>query len=666
MTSCSILFLGGFLMVPFGRCSTKRWLTRTRHWLFTLSCLGFVFVSTRALGSETPPWTQIHAQHFVVLTDAGDKRGREVALRFEQMRAVFGSLLMKSRLNMSVPLSIIALKSDQDYARAAPIRNGHPTSAFGFLLPGEDRAFIVLNLFENDAWRGVAHDFAHLLLNYNYPPTQGWFDEGFAEYFSSIRLNDKQVQIGGDPELQAASEQAQARNPPKSLTELLSGATWLSLPDLFATRHEASPESTQHTLFYAESWMVAHYLINKNLLPQTGDYFDLVQNQMLPVDQAITKAFGMSPAQLEEAVKTYFHSFSAPSSAHEFPTPVGPDDVGMTVTQVPDADARALLGDVMARIPEHHEQAVKDLQTLAADPVNSEAAHRALAWSHIERKEFEPASEELGNAAELNQRDLWVRYYLSVLKYRMAQTNNRPIQGLANMMQDLRAVLDWYPEFAEAYNMLAMARVEGGGPNSALEAMRAALQLTPRNEQYVYNLGVIYASAKKWDAARAVFERLEASSNPEIASAASNQLNEMKVTQKYGIAPQQPASTTQATGRSPVAQSSSTGSTAKQETEPEPAEAQKQEPKPAEPTRATGPIQFVKGKLVSVDCSQAPAAMLTVMVAAKTLTLRTPDYKSLTLIGVDSFSCAWTNRPISANYRARDKTSGDLVSLEVH
>ena len=73
-----------------------------------------------------------------------------------------------------------------------------------FSLNGDDRAWIVLNLFADEPWRVIAHPFAHMLLNYNYPPTQGWFDEGFAEYFSSIRVTDKQVEIGADPELAPA------------------------------------------------------------------------------------------------------------------------------------------------------------------------------------------------------------------------------------------------------------------------------------------------------------------------------------------------------------------------------------------------------------------------------------------------------------------------------
>ncbi len=59
-------------------------------------------------------------------------------------------------------------------------------------------------------------------------------------------------------------------------------------------------------------------------------------------------------------------------------------------------------------------------------------------------------------------------------------------------------------------------------------------------------------------------------------------------------------------------------------------------------------------------------AIVTFSVGAKHLHLRTEDYKSLTLLGVDAFSCNWSNREASANYRAGGKSDGDLVSLELH
>ena len=137
-----------------------------------------------------PTWIEIRSAHFDVVTDAGEKKGREVALRFEQMRAVFGQLLVRQKLRMPVPLTIFALKDDKRFYQMAPLHDGQPITAPGFFVSGEDHQYFVLNLFEEDSYRAVAHDFAHLLLNYNYPPTQGWFDEGFAEYFSSIRLDN--------------------------------------------------------------------------------------------------------------------------------------------------------------------------------------------------------------------------------------------------------------------------------------------------------------------------------------------------------------------------------------------------------------------------------------------------------------------------------------------
>ena len=134
----------------------------------------------------------------------------------------------------------------------------------------------------------------------------------------------------------------------------------------------------------------------------------------------------------------------------------------------------------------------------------------------MQRGEFDSAAEELSDAAALNPRDMWIRYYLCVLKYRVSQAKHADIQGLPNMMQDLRAVLEWYPEFAEADDLLlAIARTEGGGPAAAMQAERAAIQLSPRSQQYVLHLAEIYVTDKKWDAARAILDRLKAKQRPQ-------------------------------------------------------------------------------------------------------------------------------------------------------
>ncbi|MGP0019127.1 MAG: tetratricopeptide repeat protein [Candidatus Sulfotelmatobacter sp.] len=697
---------------------------RVRSIPFGIAMLAWVFCAV-APAAEPTPWLEVHSAHFTVITDAGEKRGREVALRFEQMRAVFGVLLGKERLNQSIPLTILAFRNDKSYYQVAPLVHVpaiapgqavtfQPIDVPGFFLPGDDQDFIVLNLFEEESWRAVAHDFAEMLLSYNYPPAQGWFDEGLAEYFSSVRVDNKQVELGSDPELRATLSEdllgnQQETQPPKSLTELLGAQVWMPLPDLFTLSHDPSTRNrgTHHTLYYAESWIVMHYLLHEKKLPETGAYFNLVLNQHVPVEEAIQKAYGMSSAEMEKAVKDYFHAqtglfmaldaarVTTPNPDHpanptgsqpiySFPVPVGPGDSAITARPLPESDARALYAEVEVRIPERRERGLADLQALASAPtpadkkfeakkrekrpsededllpsnaMGSELAHRVLAWDHIEHGEFDDAATEITDAAALDPRDMWLRYYVSVLKYRMAQSKHGDMQGLANMMIDLKAVLDWYPEFAAAYDLLAMARNEGGGPVAALQAEQAAINLSPRDEMYRYHKAQIYVASKQWDAADALLDRLKASSDPRIARLARELVERAGTERKYGIrlgagGEPQPKFAPQ---KSPfdVLEEDAAKRAAAEKAE------QSSGPGDARPTK------FLKGRLVAVDCSQAPAAVLTVMAGGATLKLRAADYKSLVLIGTDDFSCDWTDRQVTVNYKPGGSVNGDVISLEV-
>ncbi|HWY57312.1 MAG TPA: hypothetical protein VNZ03_22805 [Terriglobales bacterium] len=630
------------------------------------------FLALAHARSDEPHWIRVNSSHFSVVTDTDEKHGHDVAVRFEQMRAVFGQLLARNRINMSEPVDIIALRSDEEYSKVVPIRQGQGIGV-GFRVPGEDRDYFVLNLSKEESWRAISRDFAQVFLNYNYPPTQRWFDEGFAEYFSSLRLD--KPQIGADPD---------------TFTELLSSQAWLAIPDLFATRSDVpvGQESSPQKLFHAQSWIVMHYLLTQNKLPETGTYFDLVEVQKLSIEEAIQKAYGMSSAQFLQAVKDHFHSLPQPSQGGSNPagtqllSVASPENIGSSTQQLSDAEGQALVAEMSLRLPEHREQAVQQLQSIAGQPkADNVIVHRALAWAHMEKKEFDGAVEELSKGAELNPKDPWLHYYLALVRLRAAQSAGGSIQGLPNMMQDLRLVLDWDLEFAEARSMLAMAQLEGGGVHAAMDSMRVALQLSPRNQRYLLNMAEIYLAGKNWDAATALLERLKSSPDQQVAKAAAEELAGLPTLKKYGVRPSESKPQTQETTLTPPRSSSSPSSSAppaaplpssKKPAEPQQnslpdteASADHPEPSPASPQPDKRAIRFLKGKLVAVDCSQAPSAILTVTAGAKMLKLRTENYKSLMLIGADDFSCEWSGRSVAVNYRPGGKTDGDLVSLEV-
>jgi hypothetical protein len=409
-----------------------------------------VLLAAMSAHAAEPHWLRISSDHFIVLTDANQKRGHEIAARFEQMRAVFGELLMRKQVRMGEPIEIIAVSDPAKYSQLAPLSNGQPLTAPGFYLSGEDQVFIVLNASDPDCWRAIEHPLARYFLDYNYPPTQPWFDEGVAEYFASLYFTPLKTELGSDPGLvprqdlrssPTDSTSASRTNGagPQPLGEILDHASWMNLTDLLQSKnHVGSGEARPDQLFAAQSWILVHYLVSQNKLSETGTYFGLVELQNLPVAQAVEQAFGMPMAQLDSAVKNYFHALklapaspppsmppnkpAVPERLNESALPFSIDEVSTTANQVPLAEATALVDEMKLRIPERREQATQELEQLASDErTDTVVSHRALAWAHIQKGETKEAFEELNSAVQISSSDPWSRFGLALASYTQAK-----------------------------------------------------------------------------------------------------------------------------------------------------------------------------------------------------------------------------------------------------
>lgn len=660
----------------------------SRNFLPHCACFALVLAACGSAQGADQHWLRVSSDHFIVLTDAGQDKGHEIAARFEQMRAVFTDLLARKKVVMAEPLEIIAISNPDEYAQIAPSANTDPSVKAGFTIPGEDRIYIVLNASMPDCWRAVEHPLAHYFLDFNYPPTQPWFDEGFAEYFASLYFTPRKVELGSDPELSLQNSTTvspiaaglNANNGLKSLTDILNSPVWLNLPDLLEMKNRvvSGQEGTHHTLFYAQSWMLVHYLLNQNKLAETGTYFDLVENQHVPVSQAVQQAFGMSAAQLDQRIKDYFRSLKPlqatleeskqptppiePEVVVESPLPFGLGDVGASARQVPIPEAQALLAEMEVRIPERREAAIAQLQKLIADEsTETLVAHRALAWAEVQKGDLTNAFQELSAAVHFNPNDVWTRFDLALAAYHSGEKGAR-IQGLANTMESLHIVLTEYPDFAEAYNILGWARLAGGGANGALEAMRVAVRLNPRDESYQLRMAESYIAAKKWDEATGILDRLKSSQNVPVAKAATKDLNDLPYLKRFGI-PQQDNSAQQ-TASAPAAPAKADTDNSSDDSEDDDSSAAAKSP-PMTPEIDRRPVKFLKGMLLSVDCTQPPAAILLISAGKRSLKLRAGDYNSIAVIGSGKFSCAWKDIAVNVNYRAGGKADGDLISVEL-
>src|SRR6266404_4018973 len=296
-----------------------------RHRFRPLACFLLILASTPAAFASDQGWVEIQSPHFKVATDGGDKRGRDVALRFEQMRALFAQILLKDKVNIPVPLQILAFRNNRELKQVSPMWKGKPTDLAGLFQQGEDRNFIALDLSAEDNWKIVYHEYAHMLLSANYPRTQPWFDEGLAEYYSTIQIDKKEATIG---------------MPPDYAYSLLSEAKWYPVDQLFSVpqqSREYNENGERRSMFYCQSWMVFHYLVDKRKLKEISQYFGLVMNQHVPVPEAIKTAFGMDARQFDRELHAYFNGDRL--TTYKTPPPAGIEEGSFVLHKLKDYQA---------------------------------------------------------------------------------------------------------------------------------------------------------------------------------------------------------------------------------------------------------------------------------------------------------------------------------------
>jgi Tfp pilus assembly protein PilF len=600
--------------------------------------LAVTFFGPPALLAGEPQWVEVRSPNFSVVTDAGEKRGREVAMRFEQMRAVFGALMTRANVNLSIPLQIVAFRNTKEMRQVAPLFNGKPTQVAGLFQGGSDRSFIMLDMSVENPWVVVFHEYAHQLMNGNLQEEFApWFEEGFAVYFQSIEVDSKEARVGKIP---------------NDDYEILHQMGMMKIADLFRVQQNSQTynESGDHrTTFYAESGMLVHYLYDNQLLPKVAAYFDLVENKHMPVEDAILQAFGMSAAQFDKALRNYVDS--GHYKYYPIPTPASISEKNYTAAPLSAAAGNAVLADIHLHSRDYQERALNELQDiLKSDPKNG-AACRGLGYAYLQKQDFTQAAEYFRQASQLDSKDPRVHYYNALLMAREGGFGGGA--DLPAMTVELETSISLDPNFADSYALLAFAQSTSGDPAKAIVTMRKAIVISPRSENYRFNLANLYLANRQPDQAIAVLQSLQATTNHELASRVSAMLGQAQQFRQM-TQPGAAGSGMILLHRGNSGDTANPGNTS--ETSPEPA------PKAQTNFSAT---KFIRGTLSSVDCSTPPLATLTVVSGAETWKMNVADTNHLVLIGVDKFSCAWKRQKVALNYHQTSGGEGNVVSLEI-
>lgn len=340
-----------------------------------------------------------------------------------------------------------------------------------------------------------------------------WFREGYAEYLSTFRV------VGGsaDP---TKERRAIIGELPHYRLSLVRNEQWMPWEALLAARSYDTGHSVD--LFYAQSWLLVHYLMNRpGGKEKLAQYLALI-NGGEPEADALTSVFEMTAAELHRALKAYSRKekFRVKRISLEASRARAFQARPMSV-----ADVRFELGYVRLYFGGDHAAAVRLFeQSLADDPANSQT-RAELAKLYLARERPVDAAKTIDEGLALgtpNANLLTAQGHLSMHHAVVAFREGKAdwYRGLKQARVAFRQAIDANPSYAEAYLALGQSFMANDVvPNEAFSSVEVARGLLPSNMDILFILARLHLNNENFAEAKALFQEVvNWSRRPELIS----------------------------------------------------------------------------------------------------------------------------------------------------
>lgn len=406
-----------------------------------------------ALAGTVPSWRLARSDHFEVYTQASGERAAAILQHFEQLRLFF---LQQGgwRTAGPLPVRVIVFASAEEYQ---PYRLR--ANADAYYVGSDDRNYIVMAGADPRGLGIAAHEYAHLILrasDFELPP---WLKEGLAELYSTLRMDDRGVALGGLL---------------PGRVQTLRGHTWMPLADLMAM----SDASLQHQeraaidLFYAESWALVE------MLALSPGYSAGFEQLITGRGEGLTKIYGTPMEPIERDLHAWV--VQGGKAAIELP-PVHSEFIAPAITDVSPLASRLLLAQLLLAAGEFDRAEVL-FSALRREVPDSADVSAALGMIALHRGDSEGARIAWKRAIDEGIADAKLCYQYAILA---DQAGLPP--------DDIRAALEraiaLQPNFDDAHYQLALSEKNARHYEAALEHFRA-VRVVPDARAFAYWLAL--------------------------------------------------------------------------------------------------------------------------------------------------------------------------------
>jgi Flp pilus assembly protein TadD len=449
------------------------------------------------------PWFESRTLHFHTYSCGPSQEVAKLAARLEQFQEAY-SVLAGSQAVASPPIVVMAFPDHEAMQPFLPLYQGEPANLAAFFVRGSDENLIVLSLSNEDSegLESVFHEYTHLLMRHNSRFWPLWLNEGMAEVYSTFHVTgDHSIRIG---------------EPIPHHLELLQNTKLMPLHKLFAVAHD-SPEYNEREhqgLFYAESWLLTHYLMsgaNPAVKARFGQLTIFLREGQTP-EQAFTNAFQLSTTAMLTQLKAYLEAGKFSPLALSVNANLNAARYLATRSLTP-VEILFRLGDELFRIgrSETAESYFVRAQKLApASPL----PYEGLGLLAAERQQSDTAVQQLHEALKRNSTSYLAHYIYAMEKYQLTAHDENHFshvdEPLANEIRsELKKSLALMPEFGPAHHLLGFFEmVQREDLADAEQHLQRAIQLEPENQSYLFSLAEVQMAKKDSAAARRTLESL--------------------------------------------------------------------------------------------------------------------------------------------------------------
>jgi tetratricopeptide (TPR) repeat protein len=489
---------------------------RVYRFLITIAAAFLLLVILTEPSKAKDRWINVQTKNFDIISNADEKNTRDLALQLEQFRYTFTKIYPDTPLSEPIPVTVFIFKDSGSFKPFKPFYKGKQRKEIGgYFKQGEDENIIALDL-TSDALRIIFHEYTHLLTSYSTIELPVWINEGLAELYSSFEMEKNEAVLG---------------------TPLATHVHYLRSNDLkllplntLINVDKQSPiynESDKASFLYTQSWVFVHYLMLGDKGAHKHKLFKYIKllRSGLATEDAFRQSFNVSFEEMEHALRIYMSNNIYPVVKFRLDTTL--NDKDYVVRQIGEAEAQTRLGFLLLRI-EYIEEAEKYFKRASEFDPNFSGIEEGLGFIAIKRNQFGEAIEHFRKAAAHGSKNYLAHYQHAYAIYQNAtkdKTVDISSEQLALILESIKVVINLKPEFAPSYHLIGLAHLKSGkNYDEGAKAVSLALNLAPRNKQYVITLAQLQIRLKDFEGAKKILQPLLSEDDPELKSSAKSLL----------------------------------------------------------------------------------------------------------------------------------------------